>query len=104
VKVFHNPTTDEKYRRLGFAEDGLFLKLRVGNVTVCAGEHLFKGVFLIFESFSTRTLCQYEVTLPESCGVEQIAKLIYLNVAQNFGESKDVWKIYFENLGVSSVQ
>jgi hypothetical protein len=104
VKVFNNPSTDAKYRQLGFALDGLFLKLRLGNVSVYAAEHPLKGVALTFESFTARRLCQYEVTLPESCSPERIAELIYVNVAQNFRDSKDVWKTHFENLGVLTIQ
>jgi hypothetical protein len=101
--VFANPNTNEKYRKLGFLPDGLFLKLTVGNVSVYAGDHLFKGMALIFESFARRSICQYEVTLPEKCSVEQIAGPIYLNVTQNFRDAKEAFRTHFEKLGDSAV-
>jgi hypothetical protein len=99
-----NPNTNEKYRKLGFLPDGLFLKLIVGNVSVYAGDHVFKGVALTFESFTHCSICQSEVTLPEKCSVEQIAGLIYLNVAQNFRDAKEAFRAYFETLGVPLFQ
>jgi hypothetical protein len=102
--MFSDPSTAGKYRRLGFLPEGLFLKLTLGNVTVCVGEHLFHGVALTLESFSSRSVCQYEVTLPEKCSIEQIAGLIYLNVAQNLRESKDAFRIHFARLGIGLFQ
>jgi hypothetical protein len=102
--MFTNPNTNEKYRRLGFSPDGLFLKLTVGNVSVYAGDHLFNGVALTFESFTDRCISQSEVTLPEKCSVEQIAGLIYINVAQNFRDDKETFRAYFENVGIPLFQ
>jgi hypothetical protein len=104
ISMFANPNTNEKYRKLGFLPDGLFLKLTVGNVSVYAGDHIFKGVALTFESFTHRSICQYEVGLPEKSSVEQIAGLIYLNVRQNFRDAKDAFRAHFENLGVPLFQ
>lgn len=104
MKTVIDPSTDEKYRKLGFSEDGLCMKLRVGNVSVSAVGHPFKGVALIFESYLPRTICQYESSLPASCSLEKIAGLIYLNVVQNFRDSKDAWKVHFEKLGVALFQ
>lgn len=80
------------------------MKLIVGNVSVYAGDHLFKGVALTFESFASRSICQYEVTLPEKCSVEQIAGLIYLNITQNFRETKEAFRTHFESLGIALFQ
>src|SRR6478672_10176829 len=99
--MFSNPNTNEKYRQLGFLPDGVFLKLIVGNVSVYAGDHLFNGMALTFESFATRSICQYEVTLPEKCSVEQIVRLIYLNIMQNFREAKESFRAHFESLGIA---
>jgi hypothetical protein len=104
VKIFHNPTTEAKFRQLGFAQDGLFFKLRLGDVTVYAAEHPLKGLSLTFESFTPRTMCQYEATLPEFCSAEKIAGLIYVNIRQNFADSKDIWKTHLEHLGGLSIQ
>lgn len=102
--MFTNPNTNEKYRKLGFLPDGLFLKLTVGNVPVYAGDHLFKGMALTFESFTRRSICQYEVTLPEKCSAEQVAWLIYLNVMQNLRDAKEAFRAHFENLGIPLFQ
>jgi hypothetical protein len=102
--MFTNPKTNEKYRKIGFLPDGLFLKLTVGNVSVCAGDHLFKGVALTFESFTRRSISQSEVTLPEKCSVEQIAGLIYINVAQNFRDDKETFRAHFEIVGIPLFQ
>ena len=104
MRTFIDPSTDEKYRKLGFREDRLCMKLTIGNVSVRAVEHPFKGVALFFESYTPRTMCQYESSLPTSCSVEKIAGLIYLNIAHNFRESKDAWKSHFEVLGVPLFQ
>jgi len=64
----------------------------------------FKGVALTFESFTPRTMCQYEVSLPECCSVEQIAGLIYVNIAQNFRDSAAMCKAHFQKLGLPLFQ
>ena len=104
VKAFSNPSTDEKYRKLGFSPERLSLKLTVGNVSIYAIEHPFKGVALTIESFTSRRLSQSEVTLPEKCSVEQIAGLIYLNVAQNYRDSAELFKAYFSQIGIALFQ
>ena len=102
--VFSKPETETKYRRLGFDQDGLFFKLCVDNVSVYAGEHLWKGVVLTFESFTSRSMSQYHVSPPEKCSVEQIAGLIYRNISSNHRESAGAWKSYFEQLGLPLFQ
>ena len=104
MKVFSKPVTEANYRRLGFAQDDLSFKLCVGNVSVYAVEHLWKGVVLTFESFTSRSMCQYDVSLPEKCSVEQIAGMIYMNISTNHRESAGAWKSYFEQLGVALFQ
>ena len=104
MKAFSNPGTAEKYRKLGFSPTELSFKLTIGRVSIYAVEHAFKGVALIFESITPRTMCQFEVTLPERCSVEQIADLIYINVAQNFRDSAEMFRDHFENLGLRLFQ
>src|SRR5213080_2650675 len=104
MKVFLNPEMEQKYQRLGFSPADLSLKVSIGNVSVYAVEHPFKGVMLTFESFTSRSMCQYQVTLPAKCSVEQIAGLIYLNIAHNFRDSKDAFKVHFEKLGIALFQ
>jgi len=71
---------------------------------VYAVEHLWKGVVLTFESFTSRSMCQYNVSLPEKCSREQIAGLIYMNIASNHRDSVAVWRSHFEQLGVPLFQ
>jgi hypothetical protein len=71
---------------------------------VYAVEHLWKGVMLSFESVTSRKVCQYSVSLPEMCSMEQIAGLIYVNVAKNHRDSLAAWKSHFERLGVPLFQ
>ena len=104
MKPFSNPCTAEKYRQLGFSATDLSVKLTIGRVSIYAVEHSFKGVAMIFESITPRTMCQYEVTLPERCSVEQIAGLIYMNVAQNFRDSAEMFKAHFQSLGLRLFQ
>jgi hypothetical protein len=69
---FLNPSTTEKYRRLGFVSAGICMTLKISNVSISAVENPLSGVALFFESVSNRTACQYESCAPEKCGVEQI--------------------------------
>lgn len=104
MDLFSNPGTAEKYRQLGFSAADHSLKLTIGDVSIYAVEHSFKGTALTFESFRPRTICQYEVSLPESCSAEQIATLIYVNVAQNFRGSAEICKAHFQKLGLPLFQ
>lgn len=104
MNALSKPEVEANYRRLGFAPDDLCFKLCVGNVSVYAVEHLWKGVVLTFESFSSRSICQYSVSLPEKCSVEQIAGLIYMNVSSNHRESAAAWRHHFEQIGVPLFQ
>ena len=104
MKVFSNPEVEAKYRRLGFGPADLSFKLSFGNVSVYAGEHLWKGIVLTFESMDRRSMALYEVSLPEKCSVEQIAGLIYVNIVRNHRDSAKAWKAYFQNLGVHLFQ
>jgi hypothetical protein len=104
MKIFSNAEVERRYLSLGFIHSDLFFKLSVGNVTVYAVEHLWKGVVLTFELFTSRSMCQYEVSLPQKCSVEQIAGLIYVNIAESHRESAGAWKSHFESLGVPLFQ
>ena len=104
MKLFADSSTTEKYRRLGFSVDASSLKITIGSVAIYAVGHPFKGVALIFESIAPRTMCQYEVSLPEHCSLEQIAGLIYINIAQNFDDSEAICKAHFQGLGISLFQ
>jgi hypothetical protein len=104
MRFFANPSTAEKYSLLGFSDADFSLKVTIGNVSIYAVEHPFKGVVLTFESLTPRTTCQYEVSLPERCSVEQIAGLIYVNMAENFGNNAATCKAHFQKLGLSLFQ
>lgn len=99
-----NPEVEAKYRRLGFASAELSLKLTVGGVSVHAVEHLWKGVVLTFERFTSRSMALYEVPVPEKCSVEQIAGLIYANIALNHRDCAPAWKSYFAALDIHLFQ
>lgn len=73
-------------------------------VSIYAVELPFRGIALIFESVTPRTMCQYEVSLPEHCSVEQIAGLIYVNIVQNFRGSAEMYKAHFQKLGLPLFQ
>jgi len=104
MKAFSDPGTEEKYLKLGFVPDGLSLKLTVGEVSVYAIEHPWKGAALTLESITPRTATQYEVACPTKCSREQIAGLIYVNIARNFRHSAEAFKTHFEKLGVPLFQ
>lgn len=76
----------------------------IGNVSIYAVEHPFKGVALTFESITSRTMCQYEVSLPERCSAEQIAGLIYVNISENFRDDAAMCKSHFQKLGLTLFQ
>ena len=103
MKCFANPATAYKYDRLGFRQSGIFLRLRIGNVTVDAVEHP-KGVRLTFEMITTRSMSQYEAFLPENCSLEQIAGLIYANIAKNNRDNSAICRAHFEALGLPLFQ
>ena len=104
MKAFSDASTEAKYLSLGFVPEGPSLKLSVGNVSVYATEHPWKGAVLVIESFSPRTMTQYDVACPTTCSVQQIAGLIYVNVSMNFRDSAAEFKAHFENIGVSLFQ
>lgn len=104
VKAFSDPSTEAKYLSLGFVPEGRSLKLSVGNVSVYATEHPWKDAILVLESFSPRTMTQYDIACPTKCSAEQIAGLIYMNVATNFQDSADAFKSHFEKIGVPLFQ
>jgi hypothetical protein len=104
MEPFSDPSNADKYRKLGFSVDALSMRLSIGHVSICAVEHPIKGVLLIFESIRPRSVCQYETSLPERCSVEQIAGLIYVNIAQNFRDGAEMYKAHFQSLGLSLFQ
>jgi hypothetical protein len=104
MNYFSDPSTAAKYDRLGFLPEGLLLILRIGNVSISAAEHPWKGVVLLFQSFTSRRMSQFDVSLPTKCTVEQVAGLIYINIAHNFSDSKDACKSYFESRRIHMFQ
>jgi hypothetical protein len=94
----------EKYYQLGFSDAEFSLKLTIGSVSINAVEHPFNGIILIFESITARTMCQYESSLPVFCSKEQIAGLIYVNIAENFRDHKLMFKNHFQSRGLPLFQ
>ena len=106
MKPISHAATAQRYYRLGFSliERELCLRLKIGNVSISAVEQTWRGIVLTFEQFTPRTMRHYESCLPESCSVEQIAGLIYLNIAQNFRDNAATCKAYFQDLGITLFQ
>ena len=104
VKAFSDPNTEAKYLSLGFVPEGPSLNLSVGKVSVYATGHPWKGAVLVLESVSPGTMTQYDIACPTKCSAQQIAGLIYMNIAQKFRDSKDAWKTYFDALEVALFQ
>jgi hypothetical protein len=84
--------------------DGLSLRLTVGDVSIFAVEHPWKGVLLTFECIQPRRMAQFNVSCPAKCTMEQIAGLLYLNVVSNFRESGAAFKSHFERMGIPLFQ
>jgi hypothetical protein len=103
MNPFWNEHTAQKYQQLGFSPADYSLILKVGSVNVSAVEHPL-GVALFFESITSRAACQYESSAPANCSVEQIAGLIYLNIAENFRDSAALFKAHFQKLGIPLFQ
>ncbi len=57
---------------------------------------------LMLTSFTPRTATQYEAACPTKCSTEQIAGLIYVNIATNFRDSAETFNAHFQQLGVST--
>ena len=104
MKAFSDPSTEEKYLKLGFVQEGLALKLTVGQVSIYAVEHPWKGAAITLESFTPRRMTQYEVACPTKCTAEQIAGLIYINIAKNFRDSAEAFNTHLRQLGVALFQ
>ena len=104
MKAFSDASTEEKYLKLGFVPDGLALNLTVGEVSVYAIEHPWMGAAITLQSITPRTATRYEVACPTKCTAEQIAGLIYVNIAMNFRNSASAFKAHFEKLGVPLFQ
>lgn len=104
MRLFSDSSTEEKYRELGFLPAGLSLRLTIGRVSIYATAHPLKGAILAFESSTGRSMCLYEVCLPERCGTEQIAGIIYVNILQNFQDSAEACRTYFQMMRIPLFQ
>ena len=80
------------------------MKLTIDCVSICAVEYPVKRVALIFTFIRPRTVSHYQASLPESCSVEQVAGLIYVNIADNFRDSAEMYETHFQNLGLPLFQ
>lgn len=94
----------EKYRHLGFTSTPLGMELEIGNVKLSAAEHPWKGVVIIFTYITPRAMSHFDVAIPSHCSVEQIAGMIYVNIATNCRQDADAWKRHFEALNVPLFQ
>ena len=104
MSLFSDPGTAEKYYLLGFSDDDMSLKLTIDCVSINAVEYPGKCVALFFKSFTPRSMCLYDTFLPESCSIEQVAGLIYVNIAHNFRDHKEEFKAHLQKLGIPLFQ
>jgi hypothetical protein len=94
---FENHYVESKFRQIGFTPRGLAaLEVIIGTVKLTAMEHPFFGVALWFASVAGRSAAQFEITMPVSASVEQIAGLIYANFSYVFPDEVEVCKEYLE--------
>ena len=89
-----------KYELLGFTADGVGMVLQLGNTKITAVEHPLKGVALIFSSIGGRSASYFESSAPAHASIEQIAALIYFNVAMNIASDAETCKRRFRGLGI----
>lgn len=101
---FSDAELGEKYRGLGFVSDGPSSTLKIGDVELVAVEHPLNGVVIFFTHISPRTMAQFEISLPIRCSAEQIAGMIYANVARICPNQAPAWKHHFQNLKVPLFQ
>jgi hypothetical protein len=94
-------TMQSKLKRLGFVPTDPGMRLQIGQVQMDTAEGPF-GLVIFFTSVTMRTMTQYQVTAPYSCGSDQIVKLIFLNISANFKHSLRDFTAHFENLGPPS--
>ena len=92
--------TVRKYERLGFKKQGYGLALQIGCTEISAVEHPLKGVALIFSSVGGRSACYFESSAPTCASSEQIAALIYTNLAKNIPADAGACRRKFCDLGI----
>jgi hypothetical protein len=102
--AFSDKALQAKYTSLGFAPIDLGMRLQVGAVKLEAVEHPFKGVVVFFSGSTPRAMTHYEAGVAKECSVEQIAGVIYANVAKNFREDADAFKHHITTLGIPLFQ
>jgi hypothetical protein len=104
MRFFSSDSVAAKYDRLGFHAEGLLLKLDIGNFSISAAEHPWRGIVLFFQRSSPRTIGAFDAALPAKCSLEQIAGLIYVNIACNSHEDGAACKAYFQTIGIPLFQ
>jgi len=101
---FSDKALQAKYASLGFTPSDLGMGLQVGAVKLEAVEHPFKGVVVFFSGSTKRSMTQYEAGVAKACSVEQVAGLIYANVAMNFRDDAEAFKDHLSTLGIPLFQ
>src|SRR5579863_1531310 len=101
---FSDAALGAKYRSLGFVSDGPSSTLKIGDVELLAVEHPLNGVVIFFTHISPRTMAQFEISLPIRCSTEQIAGMIYANIAKICPDQAAAWKRHFQQLKVPLFQ
>lgn len=97
---FSNTVAKQNYERLGFKSNGVGMELVIGSTKITAVEHPLNGVALIFSSVGARTACFFESSAPTYTSLEQIAALIYSNLALSRSSDAKVCIGLFASLGI----
>ena len=80
------------------------MRLQIGRLEIQAVEHPYKGVALFLRAISNRTVGEIETCAPACASAEQIACLIYINVARWMKAEAASCKRYFEELNLHLFQ
>jgi len=99
---FVSANVEQKLKQLGFMHAGLGMQLRIGRTKL----QVVEGPMLMISisSFGPRAMCSYDVKCPTFCSKEQIAGLIYANMAMNFKQDADTFKAHLQSLGIPLFQ
>lgn len=91
----------QKLERMGFKPTPLGMRLRLGRVELNTAEGPF-GLVIWFQSFSSLSMSQYQITAPYTCSEDAIVALILKNVGENFKHSLDEFTTHFRQLGLTA--
>lgn len=99
---FVSADVERQLSDLGFMRAGLGMEMHIGTTKI----HVVEGPMLMISisCFGSRSVCSYDVECPRLCSKEQIAGLIYVNMALNFRSDADAFKLHLQSLGLPLFQ